>query len=133
MTSASFADDFNIDKFMNLNLLKQPKDYQEIANFYGFRLLPDRKNMGNFSRITSYIKNEDDQTIYEVHWFADGLVATKMNGPDKGNQTIFINGQVFDKSSSPQYRDGDETIYRYSWGQVNIWPDGCYIELNSNN
>jgi hypothetical protein len=135
VTSVTFAEEIYIDGVVSTDADMEAKDYQKVADFYGFKIIPEQENSGSFSKISSYAQtSEGEKIIYEVHWFSDGLVATKMNGPSKGEQIIIINGQVFDKSPSP-YRSicGDEFIYKYSWGKVNIWPGRCDIYRNTEN
>lgn len=68
------------------------------------------------TNIVTYEQFNNGVTCH-IGWYADGLIATVVHGPEQGKQVVIVNDQVFDISYDTQ------TIIRgfvhfYTWGVV---------------
>lgn len=86
MTSASFADNFNIDELISIDSHMTGKDYQEVAKFYGSYMFNESRE----SHVFKIIKNPKSKEITQVYFYTDGYIITVLSGKNEGLQRVIF-------------------------------------------
>lgn len=114
--NSSFEQDL---RFIEIN--KRPSDLDSFINS-----VERAKNIE--TNVVTY-ETTDFGVLCHVAWYADGIVATALNGTEEGKQVIIINGSITGISYDLQV-DSGSFLHKYTWGKVRSYSNRQIMHFN---